>query len=461
MDYEKVPFSLSFKQLNEHCAENIYTISVFDYTSKNYTTSYNQFKSVKFLTLANSSLIKKYTLDHLSQISNLSQGDNSNLNTDNELKINNYKHKIQVYLLNIIFVLIATFGLITSFFLIYKYRTVKSNIFLGIFLFAISLALIELVLYWQDFYSYTPTVSIYRILFFLWAPSLFFYLKTKYTNTFLENKVIIFHYLPFFVVLISMIIFGNLHSSDKIDNNTFLYGLNIIMNDNWIKAIHLSAYLFLIIVDFQTRHKQLEQGFKNWIQTLIVFISILIIFIIARAGFEHIYAFDYISKYFIAVYLMLFITVLDILLIVQPNIVLGAINILQTDKPKYKYKNSSLTESMSLRVKGQILDSLNKDKIFLDNTLTLSKLAKKINVDKYSVSQVINQELDKNFYELINEYRIAEALKIIESKPNKQVLDLIYECGFNNKVSFYKAFKKKMHMTPKEYIETQTSKYKL
>jgi AraC-like DNA-binding protein len=69
------------------------------------------------------------------------------------------------------------------------------------------------------------------------------------------------------------------------------------------------------------------------------------------------------------------------------------------------------------------------------------------------LSQVINQELDKNFYELINDYRISEAVRIIESKPKKQVVDLIYECGFNNKVSFYKAFKKRMQMTPKEYIE--------
>jgi len=230
------------------------------------------------------------------------------------------------------------------------------------------------------------------------------------------------------------------------------------MNNNWIKTIHLSAYLILIISDFELKREQLDDGFKKWMVTLIGFIIILILFIIARAAFEHIYVFDYISKYFIAVYLILFISVLEVLLIIQPNIILGTINIEEKKKLNNKYKNSSLTENMSLRVKDQLLDSLNIDKIYLDNTLTLSKLAKKINVDRYSLSQVINQELNKNFYELINDYRITEAVKIVKENNNKQVVDLIYECGFNNKVSFYKAFKQRMHMTPKDFIEKQKNK---
>lgn len=258
--------------------------------------------------------------------------------------------------------------------------------------------------------------------------------------------------------MIALVIFGNFYDSVYAETNPLLNALDIIMNDNWIKTIHLSAYLILIIAEFQLNKKLLDHSFKNWILTLIVFIVILIMFLIARAAFEHIFVFDYISKYFIAVYLILFIAVLEILLVVQPNVILGIINIPQENQRDIKYKNSGLTENMSIQVKSQLLDLLKNDKIYLDNTLTLSKLAQVINVDKYSVSQVINQDLNKNFYELINDYRIEEAVNIIDSNPKKQVLDLIYECGFNNKVSFYKAFKKRMHMTPKEYIEKQFSK---
>ncbi|WP_300022329.1 AraC family transcriptional regulator [uncultured Maribacter sp.] len=455
IDCERASVTISTKQIDEYSAEDFYILGVCEYENHNFNKAYNYFISAKSLGFADEQTLQNYLNDSRNELTKLEVKDELNLEKEDEVAINNYKHKVQVYLLNIIFVLIAFIGLITAFTLIYKYRNVVNNIYLGIFLFAISLALIELVLYWQDFFSYSPTVSIYRILFFLWAPSLYLYVKTKYSDTHISRKEIVLHYLPFFLVLVSLLIFGNFYDTINAENNIFLNALDFVMNDNWIKTIHLSAYLMLIILDFELKRKELDQGFKKWMLTLIGFIIILILFIIARAAFEHIYVFDYISKYFIAVYLILFISVLEVLLIIQPNIILGTINLEEKNKLNNKYKNSSLTENMSLRVKDQLLDSLNIDKVYLDNTLTLSKLAKKINVDRYSLSQVINQELNKNFYELINDFRIAEAVKIIETDNNKQVIDLIYECGFNNKVSFYKAFKQRMHMTPKDFIENR------
>ncbi|WP_423998347.1 helix-turn-helix domain-containing protein [Maribacter sp. IgM3_T14_3] len=458
IDCNQASVTLSTIQVNEYTAEDFYILGVCEYKGKNFEKAYDYFISAKSLGFANVDSLQLYLIECRKQLIDIPISEDSVLENDGQLAVNNYKHKVQVYLLNIIFILIAIIGLITSGYIFYKHRATKSNIFLSIFLFAISLALIELVLYWQDFFAYSPSVSIYRVLFFLWAPSLYLYLKTKYLGVSIKRKELIFHYLAFFLVLIALVIFGNFYDSVYAETNPLLNALDIIMNDNWIKTIHLSAYLILIIAEFQLNKKLLDHSFKNWILTLIVFIVILIMFLIARAAFEHIFVFDYISKYFIAVYLILFIAVLEVLLVVQPNVILGIIDIPQANQTVNKYKNSGLTENMSVQVKSQLLDLLKNDKIYLDNTLTLSKLAQVINVDKYSVSQVINQDLNKNFYELINDYRIVEAVNIIESNPKKQVLDLIYECGFNNKVSFYKAFKKRMHMTPKEYIEKQISK---
>ncbi|WP_414459302.1 helix-turn-helix domain-containing protein [Flagellimonas lutimaris] len=33
------------------------------------------------------------------------------------------------------------------------------------------------------------------------------------------------------------------------------------------------------------------------------------------------------------------------------------------------------------------------------------------------------------------------------------ISEIAYQCGFNNRVSFYKAFKKITHITPKEFIK--------
>ncbi|WP_339838198.1 helix-turn-helix domain-containing protein [uncultured Maribacter sp.] len=434
-------------------------MGVCEYKNSNYEKAYGYLISAKSQNFGNRESLEKFLKLCSIQIQYNTDNLDSNLNfpftEKNELVLNSYRHKIQVQLLNLIFLLIALTGIITALFLLYKYRKIRSNIFLSLFVTAISLALFELVLYWQEFYTYTPAVSMYRVLFFLWAPSLYLYIKTKFVCTEIKRSELIAHYSLFIVVLICLIIFGNFSGVAKEKTNFILKGIDFLMNNNWIKTLQLLLYLFLIIKNFKIYKNQIQTATKNWIKTLIVFITILILFLSARAGYEHIYAFDYISKYFIAVYLILFLTILEILLIVQPDIITGTINTEQIKVFTAKYKNSGLTDNMRERVKSQLLDLLNNDKIYLDNTLTLAKLAKLINVDRYSVSQVINQELNKNFYELINDYRIEEAVRIIETNSNKQVIDLIYECGFNNKVSFYKAFKKRMHMTPKDYIEKQ------
>ena len=58
-----------------------------------------------------------------------------------------------------------------------------------------------------------------------------------------------------------------------------------------------------------------------------------------------------------------------------------------------------------------------------------------------------------NFHELVNKYRINEAKHIFESdsQRNLNIIDVAYEVGYNNKVTFNKAFKKDTQVTPSEY----------
>ncbi|UBZ14927.1 helix-turn-helix domain-containing protein [Flagellimonas marinaquae] len=124
------------------------------------------------------------------------------------------------------------------------------------------------------------------------------------------------------------------------------------------------------------------------------------------------------------------------------------------DQIKEKYQNSGLTTAMASALRLQLLNSM-EDKVFLDSALSLEILAEKLNTDRYSLSQVINQEFNKNFYEFINDYRINECLARIDENPHQidSISDLIYASGFNNKVSFYNAFKKRKSMTPVQYIK--------
>ena len=63
-----------------------------------------------------------------------------------------------------------------------------------------------------------------------------------------------------------------------------------------------------------------------------------------------------------------------------------------------------------------------------------------------------------NFNDFVNKYRINAFLqKIAEGEHNIQTfLSLAFECGFNSKSTFNRAFKRATSLNPKEYIEKKT-----
>jgi AraC-like DNA-binding protein len=91
-------------------------------------------------------------------------------------------------------------------------------------------------------------------------------------------------------------------------------------------------------------------------------------------------------------------------------------------------------------------------KPFLDPDITLKKLASRISVQSKHLSQIINKYKNQNFYDYINYYRINEAKNIlVDSKNNKTILEVLFECGFNSKSAFNTHFKKITGSTPTQF----------
>jgi len=69
------------------------------------------------------------------------------------------------------------------------------------------------------------------------------------------------------------------------------------------------------------------------------------------------------------------------------------------------------------------------------------------------LSQIINENFNRNFYDLINEYRVKEVKKCLSNQKynNFTLLGIAYECGFNSKASFNGVFKKFTGLTPSEF----------
>lgn len=105
----------------------------------------------------------------------------------------------------------------------------------------------------------------------------------------------------------------------------------------------------------------------------------------------------------------------------------------------------------------QKLNSVMAEKeLFKNPNLKLNDVAKEIKVSGHQLSQVLNNNIEKNFTLFVNEYRIKEACRIL-SKDTRLTIDAISdEVGFNSKSTFFAAFKKIKGLTPSTYQKLNT-----
>ena len=127
-------------------------------------------------------------------------------------------------------------------------------------------------------------------------------------------------------------------------------------------------------------------------------------------------------------------------------------------QPKYEY--SSLSKRDIARHKDNLIKYLEREKPYTDSDLKLQNLADHLGIPSYQLSQIINTELQQNFYDLINSFRIAEAKQrlIDPANQNFTILAVAYDIGFNSKSTFNAAFKKYTQMTPSQFKKSQMAK---
>ena len=92
------------------------------------------------------------------------------------------------------------------------------------------------------------------------------------------------------------------------------------------------------------------------------------------------------------------------------------------------------------------------EKIYLKNDVSLDVIAERLNTTRHNASQVINEHFGLNFFDLINKYRIQDAVEILQNDTSRTIIDVAYQVGFNNKVTFNKSFKRFLSQTPTQYL---------
>jgi len=120
------------------------------------------------------------------------------------------------------------------------------------------------------------------------------------------------------------------------------------------------------------------------------------------------------------------------------------------NKEKEKYQISDNYEDL---IEKRLKTTIENDKPFLNEQLTLPELAESLKVPSYLLSRYINKAFKKNFVTYINDLRIdvvKEKLLNPELK-NLSILEIAFESGFRTKSAFNSYFKKTVGTTPSDY----------
>lgn len=364
----------------------------------------------------------------------------------------------------------------------------KSNYWLSFFIFLCSLYIAPWMLGFAGWYDNQP----YRdILFYtpfqhlLWiGPIIFFYTQSLLNPSFKFSKKEALHILPGLLYLIYIIaiwiydkfIFGDYYFYENGMDKDF---------EEWYQKLGLLSMIvyFILSIRYYNVYKRLmfqvvsyaDSVLFKWIQTYLIAFLVMLLLPLVFDGVEYFFpemksyqgswwfyhSFS-IVMYYIAItgysnptnatipFKMSFFDKNPILLLEN-----SSANELETS---IDIQYDTVEEAVSPETahwKSKIETLIQAEKLYQNPELTLTDLAKKLETNASVISKTINQGFQMNFNDYINNFRI-EAVKISLSNGEHKkstLLGIAFDCGFNSKATFNRAFKKNTSKTPKEFTK--------
>lgn len=126
---------------------------------------------------------------------------------------------------------------------------------------------------------------------------------------------------------------------------------------------------------------------------------------------------------------------------------------IQAKKPASVALNPVVTSSHNAEELQRLQQLMNKG-FYRQENLTLTMLAKKLDMPEYRLRSTINNALGyNNFNEYINELRIGEAAERLATEPDTPITNIALDVGYRTMSSFNRAFRKIHNSTPSDYRE--------
>lgn len=308
-------------------------------------------------------------------------------------------------------------------------------------------------------YNYQSPNTIYLTITFsfLYGPLLYFYYR-RISEKYKFKLRDLLHLLPSIILALYILPIymlpteGKLHMMFNRDDDSFLELSTIIIT----KLTSLIIYGYLVYKVYRRTKKENKKDPQIilWQRNLMIFnLGYVLGYLLFVIGRLKIFT-TTVSIYPQIILMSLIIIYVGYVAYVQPRVF--SKKFLFGELTLAKYQKSGLTTAFSKELKEQLLILLVEDKLYKDSNISLGILAQRLGTTRHNVSQVINEHFELNFFHLVNKYRIAEAKEILKNDQNRNlnIIDVAYDVGFNNKVTFNKAFKAETSMTPSVYLRS-------
>lgn len=312
---------------------------------------------------------------------------------------------------------------------------------------AFSIILFQYVLFWTHYELIIPYfVLVPTICYLCTGPLLYLYFLNLYNRKY--GPFFGLHFIPAVLMLIPNIVLWLKYLQVTEMEIPLLW----MAQRPWLIVSHMVFYTFLMMrllilrADNDTQYSKL---IKNWSKTLIVLYAL---FIAAYASYYILIKYPFFNSqwdYAISITMSISIYTIGFFIFKQPKIFDGEFYTQLFLPPKETEK--PLEQTFLSELFQNVVNYMNTKKPYVDNELRLVNLADQLGFSTHLLSKVINHNAGKNFNQFINDYRLEEAEKLLKESADIPIQNIYYEVGFNNKATFYSAFKKKFGCTPTQF----------
>jgi AraC-like DNA-binding protein len=331
----------------------------------------------------------------------------------------------------------------------------RGNLWLTLLLLCFGIMLAEYVLWWTRYvYTFPHAAMIGLQLPFLFGPLLWFYQRWVYERYWPQR----WDWLLFLPFLLALLPFLPWYFSSAAFKAQALQQQGGYRLNPWIRqGIFFLRLAYLLgfagwILRYAYQQAQLNPGINFWTKGLAwAFLGFALCygsyFVLVQFAF-----FNLAWDYHISLAMTVFIFFIAYAGYTQPEVFEGLG--WQIPIPAVTPPAPVLPSTAMQAIAQKLQELMEKEALYQEAELNLEQLAQGLNVSKYHLSQAINEVIGCNFYEYINKLRVEKAKELLLSEPSLSVKEIAYRAGFNNKVSFYNAFRKRFGVAPLVYKST-------